>query len=58
EQISNAEDYKNLYDTSETFKKTSNDELNKWLIISKSLMNEDGIDDLKKFSNQSQEFIT
>ncbi|CAG8761286.1 18588_t:CDS:2, partial [Racocetra fulgida] len=51
--------YVNLYNTSETFKNTLNDELDKWLIISKSLMNEDGSTDyLKKFSNQSQKFIT
>ncbi|CAG8831926.1 34214_t:CDS:1, partial [Gigaspora margarita] len=55
--ISNAKDYENLYNTSETLKKIISDEPKKWLIVSESLMNEDGVDNLKYFSNQSQKFI-
>ncbi|RIB15701.1 hypothetical protein C2G38_2191856 [Gigaspora rosea] len=51
--ISNIKGYEDLYNTSETFKNI-NDEHNKWLI---ALMNDDGTDNLKIFSNQSEKFI-
>ncbi|CAG8842183.1 19280_t:CDS:1, partial [Gigaspora margarita] len=55
--ISNVEDYENLYNTSETLKKIIGNEPKKWIIVSESLMNEDGVDNLEYFSNQSQKFI-
>ncbi|CAG8815392.1 9765_t:CDS:1, partial [Dentiscutata erythropus] len=57
EKISNVEDYVNLNDTLNILEINFNDELDKCLIVLKSLVNEDGTDDLKKFSNQSQKFI-